>query len=85
MKTAATHSYNAVPSILMVAPRGNTKLEILFDTPAFFSTLLIVRGSVADEEEVENAVVSALAIFLKKLNGFTRAIKCKIRGSVMNA
>ena len=53
---AATHSYKAVPSILIVAPSGSTKLEILFETPSLFSTASIVSGSVADDERVENAV-----------------------------
>ena len=40
-------------------PRGITKLQILFDTPAFFSTHSMVTGSVAAEELVEKAVKSA--------------------------
>jgi hypothetical protein len=39
-----------------VAPRGRTKLVTRFETPAFFSTHSIVRGSVADDDAVENAV-----------------------------
>ena len=56
MNIAATHSYNAVPSILIVAPSGRTKLDILFETPELFSTALRVRGRVADDDLVEKAV-----------------------------
>ena len=49
---AATHSYKAVPSMLIVAPSGNTKLDVRFETPAFFSTQSSVMGKVADEELV---------------------------------
>ncbi len=42
--------------MLTVAPSGNTKLEILFDTPTLFSKLRIVTGRVAEEEAVEKAV-----------------------------
>ena len=45
--------------MLTVAPIGNTKLEIVLETPALFSTLLIVTGSVAPDEHVENAVTIA--------------------------
>ena len=42
-----------------VAPRGSTKLVILLDTPAFFSTHSMVTGRVAEEEAVEKAVSRA--------------------------
>ena len=44
---AATASYKAVPSILIVAPRGRTKLATFFETPTFFSKQSMVIGSVA--------------------------------------
>jgi hypothetical protein len=47
----------------MVAPSGRVKLDILFDTPELFSTAVIVSGSVAPEEEVENAVNRGVDIF----------------------
>lgn len=43
---AATASYNAVPSILIVAPIGTTNLVILGSTP-ILSKHCIVTGSVA--------------------------------------
>jgi hypothetical protein len=43
----------------MVAPNGNTKLLVLLETPAFFSTHSNVIGNVADDELVENEVNSA--------------------------
>src|SRR5690606_32922740 len=48
--------------MLTVAPSGNTKLDILFDTPALFSTQSIVTGRVADDDAVENAVSMAGAM-----------------------
>src|SRR5690606_36394792 len=56
MNIAATHSYKAVPSILIVAPNGSTKLDTLFDTPEFVWTASIVNGKVADDDLVEKAV-----------------------------
>lgn len=67
---AATHSYKAVPSILMVAPRGKVKLLILFETPEFSSTAVMVKGKVAPDEEVENAVKIGVAIFFICLKGW---------------
>lgn len=46
IKIAATASYNAVPSILMVAPIGTTNLVTLGSTP-ILSKHCIVTGSVA--------------------------------------
>jgi hypothetical protein len=45
--------------MLTVAPRGATKLVTRFEVPARFSRQSIVSGSVADEEEVEKAVIRA--------------------------
>ena len=39
--------------MFIVAPIGNTKLEISLSTPRFFSTQSIVTGSVAALELVE--------------------------------
>ena len=55
MNITATAWYRAVPSIFIVAPKGSTKLETDFETPRFSSAVSIVSGSVALEEEVENA------------------------------
>ena len=51
-----------------VAPIGNTKLEVSFETPTFSLTHLIVTGKVALEEEVENAVAIAEVICFKMNN-----------------
>ena len=48
--------------MLIVAPRGSVKLVILFDTPARLRMQSMVRGRVAEEEAVENAVRRAGAI-----------------------
>ena len=66
------HSYKAVPSILMVAPKGRTKLVVLFETPTSFSTQSIVPGRGAPDELVENAVMNAGAMALKCLIGLMR-------------
>lgn len=48
MKRAATASYNAVPSMLMVAPTGTTKLLTLWSIPFFVSKQRKVTGIVAE-------------------------------------
>jgi hypothetical protein len=55
--------------MFIVAPRGNTKLEIRLDTPALFSTQSIVTGNVAPEELVENAAAIAEAMARKCFTG----------------
>ena len=54
------------------------------DTPALFSTQSMVMGSVAEEELVEKAVMSAGAIALKWRNGLTLPINFNMRGSAIN-
>jgi len=85
MNMAATHSYRAVPSMLMVAPSGSVKEDILLETPLLFSTALMVRGRVADEEEVEKAVSRGVVTALKCFSGFALPINRVIKGSVMKA
>jgi len=48
IKMAATASYRAVPSILMVAPTGSMNLVTLTSTPHFSSKHLMVTGRVAE-------------------------------------
>lgn len=48
MKMAATASYKAVPSILIVAPIGNINREICESTLLFSSKHLMVTGNVAE-------------------------------------
>lgn len=48
MKIAATASYRAVPSMLMVAPTGNTKRAICRSTPQFSRRHFMVIGNVAE-------------------------------------
>ena len=69
----------------MVAPRGKVKLVILFDTPLLCSSASMVSGNVALEDEVENAVKSGVAIFLKWVNGLACPTKRTSRGRKINA
>lgn len=48
MKMAATASYRAVPSMLMVAPTGKTKRAICRSTPQFSRRHFMVIGNVAE-------------------------------------
>ena len=48
IKMAATASYNAVPSMLMVAPIGNINFVTRASTPQLSSRHLIVTGKVAE-------------------------------------
>ncbi len=48
MNTAATASYSAVPSMLIVAPTGNINLVTRGSAPKLFSRFCIVTGSVAE-------------------------------------
>src|SRR3990167_7266519 len=80
---AATHSYRAEPDMLIEVPRGTTRLQIRFETPARFSTQSMVMGRVADEELVEKAVTRAGPIALKCREGFTLATTFKSRGRPM--
>lgn len=54
MKIAAKASYNAVPSILMVAPTGSTNLVTRLSTPFISSRHLNVTGSVAELKQKED-------------------------------
>ena len=55
MKSTATASYKAVPSMLTVAPSGKTDDRTGTAIPIFSSAAAIVAGSVAALEEVEYA------------------------------
>ena len=63
----------AVPSMLMVAPRGTAKEATLLDTPSLYSTVRKVTGKVAPLEEVENATSSGSRIFARKTLGLRPA------------
>src|SRR5688572_4068677 len=67
--------------MLIEVPSGTTRLQILLETPARFSTQSIVMGRVAEEELVEKAVTSAGAIALKWRMGLTLATNFKKSGS----
>jgi len=69
IKTAATPWYRLVPSILMVAPTGRTKLLMSLSTPICSSTLSMVTGRVAALELVEKASSWAGLILLRKVHG----------------
>ena len=60
-----------VPSMLMVAPSGIVKDEILFETPIFSASVSIFIGMVAFEVEVENANAITGKKFLMKINGLS--------------
>ena len=68
MKMAATASYSAVPSMLMVAPMGRTNLEILGSTPFLVSRQFMVMGSEAELEAVPQAVMMAWLWLAMNLN-----------------
>ena len=72
MKIAAAASYRAVPSILIVAPRGSTNLVDFSEIPALSTAHSMVIGRVAEELAVENAVNTACDMFLKNTIGFFR-------------
>ena len=57
----------AVPSILMVAPKGTVNEEMLLLTPKRFSTVRNVTGMVAPLEAVLKANANAGRILLKKV------------------
>mmetsp|Transcript_38979 Transcript_38979/g.39406 ORF Transcript_38979/g.39406 Transcript_38979/m.39406 type:complete len:203 (-) Transcript_38979:684-1292(-) len=61
----------AVPSILIVAPRGSTNLAMLFGTRPVDSTHFIVTGRVAALLELANAIAIAGVRWLRYLIGFT--------------
>src|SRR5699024_2894873 len=63
----------AVPSILIVAPSGSTKLLILFETPKFSCVFLIVTGNVPALLAVLNATIAAGEIPLKNVSGLILA------------
>ena len=64
-------------------PKGTTKLHILLDTPARFSTQSIVIGRDAEEELVENAVIRAGPIALKCVLGLTLPIYFSSSGTTI--
>ena len=73
IKMAATASYKAVPSILIVAPIGRMNLDILASTLLPFSRLLTVTGNVAELLAVPNAVARAGPIYKPKFVNFKSA------------
>ena len=66
MKMAATASYSAVPSMLMVAPMGRMNLEILGSILFPCSRLLTVTGRVAELLAVPKAVARAGPILIER-------------------
>src|SRR5580693_8622050 len=70
--------------MLIEVPKGMTKLQIRFETPALFSTHSMVMGSVAEEELVEKAVISAGPIALKWRPGRTFPMTFNSRGRATN-
>ena len=68
-----THSYRAVPFILILAPKGSVKLLTRLETFAVFSQHSMVIGSVEMEDEVEKAVNKAGAMERKWSQGLIPA------------
>ena len=84
MKIAPTASYNAVPSILIVAPIGSTNRVTRLSTPRLSSKHENVTGNVAELELVPKAVNNAFTNPPANLNGFLRVHTAKIAGNTMN-
>ena len=66
MKSADTPWYRAVPFMLIVAPRGRTKLAMSSGTPRFSVVHWMVTGRVAELELVLKAMSCACWIPLRK-------------------
>jgi hypothetical protein len=71
--------------MLTVAPSGATNDVILLLTLPRSSTQSRVTGSVIDEDDVENAVISAGDIALNHLIGLTPPMNFNISGSTTTA
>ena len=84
MKIAATHSYSAVPSMLIVAPSGRQKLVTRSETPEFSRVHFMLSGRVADDEADENAVRIAGAMARNWATGLTPARNLRMIGKVTN-
>ena len=65
-KRAQTPWYSAVPSMLIVAPRGRTNDEIFSEIPMFSLAQRMLMGSVAELDRVTNAV--SIASFAPEKN-----------------
>ena len=78
----ATHSSSAAPFILTVAPSDTTNCVMPFETPSFFSTASRVKGSVAPDEAVENAVSIGADMLRKCCQGRTFPAKRSSSGRV---
>ena len=85
MKITATASYRAVPSMLIVAPSGQTNFADDGVTRLFSMVPSSVTGSVAELDAVENAVANACPIPSAYSRGERRAMRNRIRGSVTTA
>jgi hypothetical protein len=68
-----------------VAPRGRVKLVTLRETPARFWTHSIVKGKVAEEDAVENAVRRAGDIAWKCFQGFSLPTNLRKSGRMTKA
>lgn len=78
MKMAATASYSAVPSMLMVAPTGRTKRVTLLSMPRFSSKHRNVTGKVPALQrpnQTGRRVISFCKLFLQSGGKLTEEIK----------
>ena len=73
INTVATPCMIAVPSMLIVAPKGTVKDPIDDLTPSLFLTVSRVIGMVALLEEVLKAKTASDLTFIKNLTGFNLA------------
>ena len=72
MNTTAAPCMMAVPSMLIVAPRGMVNDVTLLSTPTFFSSVSMLRGIVAFDELVEKANTMTGQNLRRKWKGFRR-------------
>ena len=73
MKTVATPSMIAVPSMLIVAPSGTENEATESPTPSRFLTVASVSGRVAPLDAVLNANINTARILVRKPIGLSRA------------
>ena len=74
----------AVPSMLIVAPRGRTKLETLVSIDKSSSAVLIETGRVLDDDEVLKATIIGRLIFLNSSKGLIDTANQAISGNTIS-
>ena len=69
--------------MLIVAPKGNTKLDTLGSIDRSLSATLIVTGSVLEDEEVLKATIIGWLIFLNSSKGLIDTASQAISGNTI--